>query len=341
MSMSEGNAPLTEDAAIAAIEAFDKPQAVEGNLPPVTDDPETPAADPEAEEVEPDPDAEIEAPENEEGEEEPEDEGQQAVALEAPQWWDAEAKAAFNDIPNTPAARDYARKIQQYVAEAEAKRETVTQKVKADAAQAQQAANQQLETMKAVTARLEKATPGEIEQFQRDYGDIEWSKMPQWAQENPAAAASFFATYNARKANIESLIQAQAAATKAASDAFASEQSARLREIAPDLAQNHDTLVALGEYALNTGIGAEALNMASADELVILNKARLWDEAQAKAAAAAKAPKNPTPPPKTVKPVGAQVQGTHAQRTYSGARDKVMKSRSDDDAVAAILAGGF
>jgi hypothetical protein len=260
------------------------------------------------------------------------DDGDDEIA--APQWWDAEAKQAFHDIPNTPAARDYARKIQQYTAEAEAKREAVTQRLKAEA-------KNHIDAVRGAIATLHGAAPGEVDHFHRDYGDIDWAKMPQWAQDNPAEAGSFFAQYNARRGRVEQLLHAKAAAEQAASEAFAREQGERLHQIAPELATNHDHLRALGDYARGTGLHPEAMKQASADELVILNKARLWDEAQAKAAAAAKNAKPQAGAPRTVKPVAAQVSGTHAQRTYAAARDKAFRSRNDDDAVAAILAGGF
>jgi len=263
-------------------------------------------------------------------EDEADDGGDGDVA--APQWWDAEARQAFSDIPNTPAARDYARRIQQYVAEAEAKREAVTQRLKAES-------KGHSEALRGALEALNGAEPGEIDQFHRDYHDIDWAQMPKWAQDNPAEAASFFAQYHARRGRVEHLMQARAAAEQAAHHAFAREQGERLRQIAPDLAGNSDHLKALGDYVRGTGLPAEAMRHASADELVILNKARLWDDAQAKAAAAAQNPK--AVPATTVRPVAAQASGTHAQRTYAAARDKALKSRSDDDAVAAILAGGF
>jgi hypothetical protein len=261
-------------------------------------------------------------------------EGDDDADIAAPQWWDAEAKSAFNDIPNSPAARDYARKVQQYVAEAEAKREAVTQRLKAES-------KGHSEALRGALDALNGAAPGEIDQFHRDYHDIDWGQMPNWAQENPAEAASFFAQYHARRGRVEQLMQARAAAEQAAHHAFAREQGERLQRIAPELAGNVEHLKALGDYARGTGLHPEAMKQASADELVILNKARLWDDAQAKAAAAAKNADPRTGAPKIVKPVAAQVSGTHAQRTYAAARDKAFKSRNDDDAVAAILAGGF
>jgi len=274
---------------------------------------------------------------------EPDDEDDEADddgEIAAPHWWDAEAKQAFNDIPNSPAARDYAQKIQQYVAEAEAKREAVTQRMKAEAAEAHKVARGHIEAARGALGVLHDATPGEVDHFHQDYHDIDWAQMPRWAQENPAEAGQFFAEYNARRGRVEQLLHAKAVAEHVANDAFSREQAQRLREIAPELAHNEDHLRALGDYARGTGLPAEAMKQASADELVILNKARLWDEAQARAAAAAKNPKAGAPT-KTVRPVAAQPSGTHAQRSYAAARDRALKSRNDDDAVAAILAGGF
>ncbi len=299
-------APLKDQDAVEAIQSLPDPQ---------DDEPDTPPAD------QPDEDGD-----------DPDDEGDDGQVA-APPWWDAEAKQAFSDIPNTPAARDYARKIQQYTAEAEAKREAVTQRAKAQA-------KGHIDAVRGVLDTLKGAAPGEIDQFHRDYHDIDWGQMPSWARDNPAEAGQFFAQYNARRGRVEQLLQAKAAAEQAANHHFAREQGERLHQIAPDLAGNHDHLRALGDYARGTGLPAEAMKQASADELVILNKARLWDEAQAAAAAAVKNAK-PQAGGKTVKPVAAQASGTHAQRTYAAARDRAFKSRNDDDAVAAILAGGF
>ena len=310
-------APLNDQDAVAAIQTLP-----DQNQPdPSEDDQDMPPDDPDTDD-------------QDDGDQDDDDDNDDAPQISAPPWWDAEAKTAFNDIPNTPAARDYARKIQQYVAEAEAKREAVTQRVKADA-------KSHIDAVRGALSALNAGQPGEIDQFHRDYGDIDWAKMPQWAEANPAEAGSFFAQYHARRGRVEQLLHAKAVAEHAANHNFAREQGARLHQIAPDLASNHDHLRALGEYARGTGLHPEAMKQASADELVILNKARLWDEAQARAAAAAKNPRAQAMPTKTVRPVAAQVSGTHAQRTYATARDKAFKSRNDDDAVAAILAGGF
>jgi hypothetical protein len=303
-------APLKENDAVEAVE----------NLPDSDED---------AQDTQP-PQDEADDDDDQDGDDQDDDDD----AINAPHWWDAEAKQAFNDIPNTPAARDYARKIQQYVAEAEAKREAVTQRMKADA-------KGHGDALRSALSSLNGEAPGEIDQFHKDYGDIDWAQMPQWAQDNPAEAASFFAEYHGRRGRVEQMLHAKAVAEHVANDAFGREQGARLHEIAPDLAQNPDHLRALGEYARNSGLPAEAMKQASADHLVILNKARLWDEAQARAAAATRTPKPQTGGQKTVRPVAAQVSGTHAQRTYASAKDRAFKSRNDDDAVAAILAGGF
>jgi len=310
-------APLKDQDAVEAI------QKLNGAPETGDDDQETPVAD---------------VPEDDDAPDE--DEAGDGDEIAAPQWWDAEAKQAFNDIPNSPAARDYARKIQQYVAEAEAKREMVTQRMKAEAAEAHKVARGHIEAARGAIGVLHEAAPGEIEHFHHDYHDVDWAQMPRWAQENPAEAGAWFAEYNARRGRVEQLLHAKAVAEHAAHDAFGRDQAQRLREIAPELAHNEEHLRALGDYARGTGLPAEAMKQASADELVILNKARLWDEAQAKAAAAAKNPRA-VAPVKSIRPVAAQPSGTHAQSRYAAARDRALKSRNDDDAVAAILAGGF
>ena len=79
---------------------------------------------------------------------------------------------------------------------------------------------------------------------------------------------------------------------------------------------------------------------ATADELLILNKARLWDESQAKARAAAQAAKTvPNKPPvKVVAPVAAASPVNSQQREIQRLENRLAQTKSIDDAVALMEA---
>jgi hypothetical protein len=333
MAEADSTAPLSIDDAVALMiaepdqeaEAADTPAEGEEAAPEATDEP--------AEAVEGEEQAE-------EAEDDADDDGEtEEVNANAPFWWDAEAKAHFNTIPRN--AKTWAMETQRIVAEQEAKREAVVQKAKSEARDRAEAANREIEAVRGVLSRLDGAAPGEIAQFEQDYKDVDWNALPKWAEENPEAANQWLAQYNARRAKVERLIDARAEAEKLESESFARQQAERLREIAPDIATD-PVLRALGDYLPKTGIPAEAMKNATAEELVILNKARLYDEMQSKAAVAAKSPKvKASPPTKPVKPVAAPVTGTFKQRQALEAVDRVKKTGSMDDAVDAIMKLGL
>lgn len=331
---------LSEQAAIDAIIAMDAPreaiEASEQEKPAET--PETEQAAPESLEGDTGPLAE-EQPEAID-EIEPEAEAEQEP-ITAPQWWDAEAKAAFENIPNTPAAREYARQMQAMITESEAKREAVVQKAKAEAQEQRQAASKDAEAMRGLISKLDGVIPDQEAQFGAKYGQVDWDAFPAWARQNPNEAAVFMAEYQADKMRIDNMRQSRAEAERVASETFAREQSARLKDINPELAGDTKALQALVEYLPTTGIEAAALRNASAEELTILHKAYLYDQSQKQAAASVVPVKPKTAPTKTVKPVSAPVTGTFKQRQAQEAMSRVKQSGSQDDAVAAIIALGL
>lgn len=322
---------LSIDAAAALVDAMDSPVS-ETEAAPVAEAPEEDetqdteiAADTGEAEAEP-----AEAVES--GEEE---EAEALEPVEAPQWWDAEHKAIFASL--TPAQ-------QAAVKANEDKREAVVQKVKTEATEARKAALAEIEAVRVAVTKLDQVVPDKLAEFEAKYKDIDWNAIPQWAEQNPEAANAFLAKYNAERVAIEKLTTAQAEATKLAQQSFAREQAARLQEIAPDLVKNPENLKALGEYAVKNGVKSEDLNFADAEHLVILNKARLYDDMMAKAAAT---PQASATPPKQARPVRVPPQGqaapssTSQQRETDALRNRFAQTKSVDDAAALISKLGF
>ena len=101
----------------------------------------------------------------------------------------------------------------------------------------------------------------------------------------------------------------------------------QLQQIAPDIAGNQQTMRELVEYARSLSIPADAMERATANEWVILNKARMFDQAQkAGEKVKAKQQARKEPPPKTVKPGPARTNGKSRTR----AEDRFRRNPSAD-----------
>jgi hypothetical protein len=322
---------MSLDAAAAMVDAMINPAPE-----PAAETPKEPAAAPveaPAEEIAPEP-AEAEA-EAVEGAEDDEEAVEAVEPVEAPQWYDADAKAAFTKLPPD---------MQAIVRAQEDKREAVVQKEKTAAIEARKAAAAEVESVRQIAAKLDGIVPDKMAAFEAKYKDIDWNAFPDWARVNPAEANTFLAEYNAEKIALEKMMTAQAEATRVAQASFAREQAARLAEIAPDLIKTPENLKALGDYAVKNGVKSEDLMFAEADHLVILNKARLYDDMMAKAAA-----KPITPPvakttaPAKIAPQGASGRstGTSQQREVTQLRNRLAQTRDIDTAANLISKLGF
>lgn len=331
--MPEGMSESDAIAAIAALEPDAEPVEAEQ---PEAPDPE--AEEPEQEAVEAEGGAEEDASDAEEEQEDDDEEVEEASAVDAPHWWDAEAKEHFANIPKN--AKTWALKAQLILAEQEAKREAITAKEKSAAIETRKQASEASEAMRGLIDKLQSSIPDEVAAFHARH-NYDPQDLERYRHEDPAGYLALQAQIHAERTELERKISAKAEAERVAAETFAREQADRLREIQPELAKP-ESIKALADYLPKTGIAAAALSNASAEELVILNKARLWDELQAKAAASVNAPKpRPHTPVKSIKPVAAQTTGTHQQRQFAQAKSTVFKTGKDADAIAAIMAGGL
>lgn len=312
------------DALVSApIEPEQEPEAPISEAPEPEQAAETSDAADDSEAVEPE-DAGVET----------EDAEAEAVApLEAPAYWSHDAKAKFSELPP---------ELQAVVLSQEGPREEAAAKAKQEAAAEVAAAKKQLEGVQTLAEQLNAFLPEAVATFRNRWGDPDWAKV---AEEQGADQAFILkAQYDREQQQLVQLQQTQAQAQAEAQRAFVQTEFEVLAEIAPDLAPDRkdpskgsEARQRVSQYLVNSGIPVEALNTISAREMVIADKARRWDEAQA--ALKAKPKPAPTVPQRaTVRPAAAPVASP--QRAAEVAKNRFAQTRSIDDAVALLVSKG-
>lgn len=305
------DAPKEEQGQEAAIEA---PAEVEEDSPSTegegTGEVEEPGdGEEEAEEVATDEDAE-------EAEADP---------VDAPNWWDAEAKAKFAELPTD---------LQEIVRAQEDKREAITQKAKAEAAEARKAADARATELASVSERASQAIAKAEQTLRSRWDGVTPEVFLEIAKEDPTEAYRLKLEYDADMAEVQALREAEAKAAEAAQKEHFRIQGEELQRINPKLASDAKLLTEVGNYIVQSGIPPEAISMANASELDIAYKAMLWDKAQAKAKTAIESPKIAKLPAKSVRPVASQESGSSLQREIQKAQNRLAQTKSLDDAVA-------
>lgn len=304
-------------------------------MPPEAEADTAPIAEPELEE-QPDTtgDNAIEAEEPGESVEEGEEPGEEdteaveAEPVDAPQWWDADAKGKFGDLPP---------EVQAIVRAQEDKREAITQKAKQEAAEARKAAAQEAEGFRSLAERLSQTLPKAEQAFKSRWDGMTPQLWSELAQADPQEAFRLKLEYDTEMAELASVRATEQQATQIAQQAHFAEQRRILSEKAPELAKDPETLRELGNYIVQSGIPPEAISQATADELIIVNKARLWDLAQSKAAKTAAAPKPTAPtsaPQKSVAPTARVAQVPAKQRQTNALVNRFNQTKSQADLVA-------
>lgn len=328
----QGDGPLSIDQAIGLLtqDAAPEPQ-------------EAPELAPEPQEQEAEPattgDDAVEPEEAGDSEDVESDGEAEAEPMNAPQWWDAEAKAKFAAL--TP-------DLQAIVRAQEDKREAVVARAKQEAAEYRKQADSEVQGVRALADQLGEFVPQAVETFKTRWDDVDWQAWSQRIQSesDPEAATRDLAAFNSarlayeeQKAQVEKLQSARIEAEQMAHQAFMREQAEELTRLAPELAKNPETLNAIGKYLVEQGIPADQLRMISANEAVIAHKAWLYDQAQAKAKASIAPAKPKAPPVRTVPSVGSG-QAPSANRQAAVAKNRFAQTRSVDDAVALLMSRG-
>lgn len=347
--------PLSMDAAVALMtapvaepEKIEQPAAIEAEAAPV----EAAAEDPQAvgegegegegtqsESATTDDDAgEAEQPGDGEGVDEPPEAA--ADPVDAPQWWEADKKAMFAQLPP---------ELQATVKAMEDRREALTAKSRQEAAEARKQAETEVSGVKALAEQLSTFLPQAVETFKSKWDAIDWDGWEDRVQneEDPdIAARDLMALNKARLAmsreqtELQKLQKAKSDADEIARSNFLREEGEKLLTLAPELAKP-ENLKALGGYLVEAGLPPEEFANAGALHLSLAHKAMLWDQAQAaaKAKAATPTPKPLTPPVRTVAPVAAPAQAANpVNREIQRLNNRLSQTHSEDDAVALIMA---
>lgn len=259
-----------------------------------------------------------------------EDEGEvtEVTTLEPPQWWNAEDKAIFSTLSEEQAAA---------VARNYEKQEAVVQKSKQEAVEAKRMSQAEAEGFKALAARLSEVLP----QAEKAFGS-RWEGMtPEvWGQlldENPQEYIRLKHHYDAEQQELQRLRDEEKQASAVSQQAHFAEQRRILMEKAPELASNNEVLSELGQYIIDSGIPKEAIANATADELIIVNKARLWDLSQKKVAQSVKASKEKpvNPPQRSMAPTTARTATISPQkRQAQQLQNRFAQTKTKDDLVA-------
>lgn len=318
-AVTTDSGPLSVDQAIASLipQETTEPEAVATEAPlEAAAETETPS---EAEETT------AETGEEAEGATEAEAEPEEAVApLEAPKYWSHEAKAKFADLPP---------ELQAVVLSQEGPREEAAAKAKAEAAQLRQTADKELQGVQKLAEQLNTFLPEAVKTFKSRWEDVDWSA---WVEQDPEAAFKGKIAFETEQQHLQKLAAAAEEAQAQAHQAFLREQTEKLREIAPELADPEKGVqrrTDVAKYLVAQGVDQSALNSISAVELTIAHKAMLFDQAKANLQAA------PKPKPAASKPVVKPAAAT-SHNPARQAVNRFAQTRSVEDAVALLMSQG-
>ena len=300
-------------------------QAVESLIAPPEDDTAAPveAAAPETE-ADPDPAEDTsEAEEPGDGEETEEVAEAAAEPVDAPQWWDAEAKAKFAAL---------APDLQAIVLAQEDKREAVTAKAKQEAAEERKAAQQEIQGVRQLAEQLGEFLPRAVETFQRQWGEPDWAAV---AKEHGADQAFILKTeYEDQQRQLQQVAEAKRQADdQVRIDNLRSENEKLKGTPLEAVTARQD----VAKYLTDSGYDRADLANVTARDLLLAHKAMLYDKAQAALKAKPQKPAAPAPAKAPVRPAAAQ-PGTSQTRNVAQISNRFAQTKSVDDAVALLLA---
>lgn len=320
--MTDQTAPTSVDDLVASLDAADNPAPEDSETEEAEDD--QPA------EPLPADDASEASDEEEPGDSEDEETTETAAAepVDAPQWWDAEAKAKFAAL--TP-------ELQAVVRLQEDKREAIVTKAKADAADVRQAANRELEQLSAVSKTVAEWLPKAYADFNAYYGENGFDLKANVAAHGAEQAIIMQAEYQEHQQALHRVAQAQREAEQHDLIAYQREQREKLATVCPDLADPKEGATRqkeLASYLLQHGATQQDLERIPAD-LIALAYDGMKSRKNLAEAKSFKAPLKPIAP--SAKPAAAQAAPSKT-RAVQQARNRFSQTRSIDDLVNALNA---
>jgi hypothetical protein len=327
-SVSDGSLDL--DGATAAIAALDQSKPPEDtqneDIPAEAEaeaDPDTEAAPADGEGE----DADLEYEATADAEDDESDEQEAAEPIQPPHSWGKDDAEMFQSLP---------RDVQERIVQRENERDSAVSKKLNEAAETRKAAEEAASQFAQVAQQFDQLATHAQQRFADKWANIDWQQL---AQQNPSEYVRAKAEYEADAQTVQQTTQAQQAAEAKAHTEFLQRETARLAELAPDLAdpeKGGERKAELGKFLSEQGVDAEALKWASAQELSLAYDAMRWRKAQAEASK----PKSVTTKqaPKAVRPGAEAKTKPRAVKQREAAMKRLGQSGSVDDAVAALLA---
>lgn len=255
--------------------------------------------------------------------------------IDAPNWWDADAKGRFAEL--SP-------ELQEIVKIQEDKREAITQKAKQEASEARKNADAEAKKLASLAERAENVLDSVNEVFKSKWDGMTPEVWAELAATDPETAFQLKLEYDADKERLSNVRAAQAETAKVTQEQHFSEQRTRLLEINPKLATDQKQLEAVGSYIVSNGIPVEVISSATADELNIVWKAMQYDSMMAKARAVKEAPPVVTKPApqKSLAPAASrETPLPPQQREVQQIKNRLAQTGSRDDLAALFKTGAF
>lgn len=242
-------------------------------------------------------------------------------AIDAPNSWDAEHKEKFAALP---------REMQEFLLKRETERDRGVSAAQQRASEARQRAEQEAQAVAALKPRIEALTAQAAQALDR------WSGMDATAWQRAAQTMDprefnlLRADYDADVQRAQQLDAARQQAEAVEWQAFAQTQTARLPEVAPQLADDHKALAEVFDYIAKATptLTNEDRKWIDADQILIAWKAMKYDQASA-----------PQPKPQGKKVVSARPSTAPAplkQRQTAQTTERFKKTGSIADAVALL-----
>lgn len=323
---SEGVFGIDEATAeIARLDERPEDEATEGEQNTAgADEPEADEesdAEPTAEDSDADPD---DGATDDAEDEDDETEADDSPPIQAPHSWDQEAKERFAKLD---------RETQEYLVDRENERDRVVWQKLNEAAEARKKVEAESSKLEEYSRVFDQVLHQAQERFSDRWKDTDWRKL---AQEQPAEYVRLKAEFDADQQTLQHTQRAQQAAEQEAHAEFLQREEARLKEVAPELAQSPERRAELGKYLLDQGVDQDALRWASAGELSLAYKAMMYDRLKAQPAKPKPPPSKPAP--KAVKPAAEAKSKPRKAKRREAAMKRLAQTGSIEDATAAILA---
>jgi len=294
---------LSIDQAVAALDRKDKPQdapqeAAPATLKENTDNTDSSEAAPTADDT-----TAADTPsESEDATEEAPAEGEQPEqpAIDPPQFWDAEAKKRFGELP---------RDVQEVILKNEQTRNAATSKAIQEQAEKRKAAEAIEQRLGQYTQALDRLIPQATQTFKNRWEGVDWNATID--QHGAEQAMKLRAQMEAEQQQVQQLMAAKQQADDYQYNKFVEAEQAKLPEYAPDLAdpkEGANRRLELANWLVKTGVNPQVLKNLSALETSLAYDAMRWRNAQAKAKTLASQPKQPAAQPvrQSVKPTATQ-----------------------------------